>query len=193
MVLPCGSLWCLLKFSLVLRCCLSVCDGIQHSHGGGHEPHLTLAVGVCCSSQNHSLDTRNGKKGTLHLLKVVLQGSPRSSDIHDLSEYHRLYRAWQINGINWIKSIWNMWNFHHKNPYILDCLILTPKKYPWDLWRTTLNWAPTKPFSMFFYSPVWHLNFFFLHFWLHGRLIGLPLIRLLNLSTVQETPIENNF
>ncbi len=46
----------------------------------------------------------------MRIIKVVLQGSPRSPDIYDLSEYHRLYNlgrhteepspSYQFNSLN---------------------------------------------------------------------------------------------
>ena len=54
---------------------------------------------------------------------MVLQGSLRSPDIHDLSEWHRLYYLGR----------------YLLPPISLTVLTLTPKKYLWDLWRTTLT------------------------------------------------------
>ncbi len=56
-------------------------------------------------------------------LKVVLHRSPRSPDIHDLIECYHLYYLGR----------------HTEQPTSLTVLTLTPKNYPWDLWRTTLN------------------------------------------------------
>ena len=66
--------------------------------------HLNKCIAECC-------------------VKVVLQGSPKSPDIHDLSEYHRLYDLGR----------------HLLPPISLTVLTLTQKKYLWDLWRTTLR------------------------------------------------------
>ena len=60
-------------------------------------------------------------------IKVVLQGSPRSSDIHDLSEWRHLYYLGR--DLEYVLLL----------PISLTVLTSTPKKYPWDLWRTTLN------------------------------------------------------
>ncbi len=73
----------------------------------------------------------------------------RSPDIHDLSEYHRLYDLGRHTeqpkaAPSCQKSFNNKKHVHHGFlapwPYLCSTsLTLTPKKYPRDLWRTTLN------------------------------------------------------
>ena len=72
------------------------------------------------------------------IFKVVLHGSPRSPNIHDMSECHHLYDFGR----------------HHLPPTSLTVLTLTSKKYPWDLWRTTSKYCIWRLISK---RCVWHV------------------------------------
>ncbi len=89
-------------------------------------------VGVFSNKKKGSLSaSMRGKLSWMgQQFKVVLHGSPRSPDIHNLSECHYLY------DLGWHTS--------------LTVLTLTPKNYPWDLWRNTLiNKEPLE---------LWHIQ-----------------------------------